>query len=105
MRTIALTSGQTYVEEEPDGKYTLIPAHIWIEEQIAPHEIALAFELLAEKKNTDRFSLSLHWLLGELRGKYGDRWPRLFEAYLKSPEVGQLIARLEIDEILKEGGQ
>lgn len=105
MRTVSLLSGQTYVEEEREGKFTLIPAHIWIEDQVAVDEIAQAFELLAEKRDTDRFKPFLNWLLGQLRGKYGDRWPGVFEAYLNSPKSGQLIAKMEIDDILEEGGQ
>lgn len=102
MKTVTLLSGQTFIEEGREDSFTLIPAHKWLEEQIAVKEIGLAFELLAEKRDTDRFKPFLHWLLGELREKYGDRWPRLFEAYLNSPYAGQLIAKMDIDDILKE---
>lgn len=104
MKTVTLLSGQTYVEEGGGDKFRLIPAHKWLEEQVAVKEIALAFELLAEKRDTDRFKLFLHWLLGKLQDKYGDRWKRLVEAYLNSPYGGQLIAMMDIDDILKEGG-
>jgi len=104
MKTITLKSGQTYIEEEREDSFTLIPAHKWLEEQVAVREIALAFELLAEKKDTDRFEPFLHWLLGKLQEKYGDRWQRLFEAYLNSPYAGQLIAKMDIDDILKASG-
>lgn len=100
MQTITLKSGQTFIEEEREGKFSLIPAHKWIEEQAAVTEIALAFELLAEKRDTARFKPFLHWLLGELQEKYGDRWQRLFEVYLSSPEAGRLIAKMEINEIV-----
>jgi hypothetical protein len=105
MKTVTLKSGQTYIEEEREGKTTLVPAHRWIEEQVAVDEIALAFELLAGKRGTEDFGAFIHWLLGELQEKYGDRWNRLFDAYLNSPRVGQLIARMDIEDILKEGGQ
>jgi len=102
MKTVTLLSGQTFIEEEREGSFTLIPAHKWIEEQVAIEEITLAFELLAEKRDTDRFKPFLHWLLRELREKYGDRWQRLFDAYLNSPYAGQSIAKMDIDDILKE---
>ena len=102
MKTVTLLSGQTFIEEEQDGSFHLVPAHKWLEDQVAVEEIALAFELLAEKRDTDRFKPFLHWLLDELREKYGDRWQRLFEAYLNSPYAGQLIAKMDIDDILKE---
>ena len=63
MTTVTLLSGQTYIEEEREGKFSLIPAHIWLEDQVAVEEIALLFELLAEKRDTDRFKPFLHWLL------------------------------------------
>ena len=102
MKTITLLSGQTYIEEERGDSFTLIPAQKWLEDQVAVDEIALAVELLAEKRDTDRFKPFFHWLLGELREKYGDRWQRLFEAYLNSPYAGQLIAKMDIDDILNE---
>ena len=104
MKTVTLLSGQTFIEEERDSKVCLIPAHIWIEEQAAVEEIALAFELFAEKRDMERFKLFIHWLLAKLQDKYGDRWQRLFEAYLNSPSAGQLLAKMDIDDILKNSG-
>lgn len=103
METVTLLSGQTYIEEEQGGSFHLVPAHIWLEDQVATEEIALAFELLAEKRGTDRYEPFVRWLLGKLKEKYGDRWPRLFEAYLNSPYAGQLIAKIDIETILKKG--
>ena len=102
MKTVTLLSGQTYIEEEREDSFTLIPAHKWLEEQVAVEEIALAFELLAEKRDTETFKPFLHWLLDKLQEKYGNRWPRLFEAYLNSPFAGQVIAKMDIDDILNE---
>lgn len=105
MNTVALKSGQVYVEDERDGKLTLVPAHFWIEEQVAPREIALAFEVLAEIKNSEEFRPALYWLLRKLQVKYADDWPRIFDAFLNSPQAGQLIAKMEIDDILGRGEQ
>lgn len=103
MKTITQPNGQTYVEIERDGDWVLIPAHKWIEEQVAVEEIAIAFELLYEKKNEPRFKLFIRWLLAQLQKKYGERWKRVFDAYIDSPYVGQLIAKMEIDDIINLG--
>ncbi len=106
MKTVTLLSGQTFIEEEQDENFRLVPAHKWLEEQAAVEEIVLTFKLLAEKRDMERFKPFLHWLLSKLQDKYGDRWQRLFEAYLNSPYAGQLIAKMDIDDILnnKERG-
>ncbi|MFP3897909.1 MAG: hypothetical protein ACLFVD_01135 [Dehalococcoidia bacterium] len=102
VNTIILKNGQAYVEEEGDGKFSLIPAHKWVEEQTALHEIALACELLYENRDADRFPLFLRWLFARLQEKYADRWPVLFERYLESPQVESLIRIGDVNDILSE---
>ena len=100
MKVITLLSGQSYIEEQEGEKWTLIPAQIWAENQGAISEIAISFQLLYEQRHSPRFTLFLHWLLGELQEKYGSRWPKLFNAYLESPNAQNLILETEIKNFL-----
>ena len=100
VKTVTLLSGQTYIEEQEGEKWSLIPAQIWVEDQAAISEIAIAFQLLYEQRRLPRFDLFLHWLLGKLQDKYGSRWPRLLDAYLESPDAQNLVLEMEINDFL-----
>ena len=100
MKVVTNLSGQTYIEEGEGDNWRMIPANMWIENQMAIKEIALAFQILYEQRHSPRFKLSLHWLLGKLQEKYDERWPHLFEAYLESPDAQSLILETEINDFL-----
>jgi hypothetical protein len=101
MKVVTNLSGQTYIEEGEGDNWRMIPAHIWIENQVAVSEIAKAFQLLYEQRHSPRFKLFLYWLLARLEKKYADRWPKLFEAYLESPDAQSLILEMDIHNFLK----
>jgi hypothetical protein len=98
MKTITFADGQTFVEIERDGKWSILPVNQWLEERLAVLEVALAFELLAEKKHEPTFRLFLNWLLRGLQEKYGENWEKVFKAYLDSPYVRRLAARRKAKE-------
>lgn len=104
MKAVMLKSGQTFVEEELDDTFRLVPAHKWIEQQLAVQEIALGFDLLYENKNHPNFKECLSWLCGKFRDKYGEKFPELFDSYLNSPQIQSLIVEMQIDEILGDSG-
>jgi len=101
MKIRTLASGHTYIEEGEGDNWTLIPADVWIENQVAISEIAKAFQLLYEQRRSPRFKLFLRWILNKLQQKYAERWPKLFEAYLQSPDAQNLILESEINGFLK----
>jgi hypothetical protein len=99
-RTVTLTNGHTFVEEGINDKWKLVPVSRWLEDRTAMHEIALAFELLYENRDAERFPLFIKSLLCQLQDKYGDRWRGLFDAYLESPQAEWLINIIEANDIL-----
>lgn len=101
-RLTILKSGQAFILEGQEGDTVLLPVPKWLEEQVALREIVLAFELLFEHKDIPRYHEFFSWLIGQLQLKYGNRWSKLFEAFLASPEAGRFIAKMEIDDILNE---
>jgi len=104
MKVLTLSSGQTYIEEGDQDNWRLVPANVWTENQVAVSEIAIAFQLLYEQRNSPRLKLSLYWLLGKLQEKYGQRWLGLFEAYLQSPDAQSLVLESEIIDFLNKPG-
>ncbi|OGO04607.1 MAG: hypothetical protein A2Y60_01890 [Chloroflexi bacterium RBG_13_54_9] len=99
-RTVTLINGQAFVEEGTDDKWRLVPVSRWLEDRAAIHEIALAFELAYENRDTARFPLYIRSLLCELQSKYGDRWRGLFDTYLESPQAGWLLNIIDANGIL-----